>query len=142
MKTPEEIKAIKLALTDIETTCGHCPYCGEPNGCNRPDGICKMFDVALDAAEAISQLEAQQPRWISVGERLPEEDQEVLLIAHGWEPQSMYIGHLHHVEAETSWLTGITSKESEWSISGWSYLRAPEVTHWMPLPQSPEEERK
>ena len=73
MKTPEEIKAIKLALTDIETTCGHCPYNGEPNGCNRPDGICKMFDVALDAAEAIEQLEAQQPRWISVGERLPED---------------------------------------------------------------------
>lgn len=140
MKTPEEIKAIKLALMDIETTCGHCPYEGEPNGCNRPGGTCKMFDVAMDAAEAIQQLEAQQPRWISVGERLPEEDQEVLLIAHGWEPQSMYIGHLHHVEAETSWLTGITSKESEWSISGWSYLRAPEVTHWIPLPQPLEEE--
>ena len=57
MRTPEEIRVIKLALTDIETTCGHCPYEGEPNGCNRPGGTCKMFDVALDAAEAIQQLE-------------------------------------------------------------------------------------
>lgn len=74
MKTPEEIKKIELALIDFETTCGHCPYEGEPNGCNRPGGICKMFDVALDAAEAIKQLEAQQPRWISVKEREPEHD--------------------------------------------------------------------
>ena len=62
MKTPEEIKAIELALTDIETTCGHCPYEGEPNGCNRPGGTCKMFDVALDAAEIIAQFEAQMVR--------------------------------------------------------------------------------
>lgn len=43
-------------------------------------------------------------------------------------------------EAETSWLTGITSKESEWCIEGWSYIREPMVTHWMPLPAPPKEE--
>ena len=131
VRTPEEIKkGLEICIAD--RSCRDCPY---------NNGNCDM-QLERDALSYIQLLEAQQPRWISVGERLPEEDQEVLLIAHGWEPQSMYIGHLHHVEAETSWLTGITSKESEWSISGWSYLRAPEVTHWMPLPQSPEEERK
>ena len=123
MKTPEEIKAIKLSLTDIETTCGHCPYDGEPNGCNRTDGICKMFDVALDAAEAISQLEAQQPSWISVGERLPEDDGYVLCHCNDGSPDvvCMYYGDGEFVTPELDNITHI-------------------VTHWMPLPQPPEEE--
>ena len=136
MRTPEEIKnGLEYCSEKAKrkTNCSECIYFNDPRG------WCSTA-ITKDALDYIQQLEAQQPRWISVGERLPEEDQEVLLIAHGWEPKSMYIGHLHHVEAETSWLTGITSKESEWSISGWSYLRAPEVTHWMPLPQPPEEE--
>lgn len=102
MKTHEEIIAINLALTDIETTCGHCPYEGEPNGCNRPGGTCKMFDVALDAAEAIQQIEAQQPCWISVKDRLPTKN-DVCVLCH----------------CDT---TGA-------------------VTHWMPLPEPPKEER-
>ena len=122
MKTPEEIKAIKLALIDFETTCGHCPYEGEPNGCNRPGGICKMFDVALDADEAISQLEAQQPRWISVGERLPEDDGYVLCHCNDGSPDvvCMYYGDGEFVTPELDNITHI-------------------VTHWMPLPQPPEE---
>lgn len=125
MKTPEEIKAIKLALTDIETTCGHCPYNGEPNGCNRPDGICKMFDVALDAAEAISQLEAQQPRWISVKERLPEDDGYFLCNRNDGSPDvvCMYYG-------DGDFLT------PEPELNNISHA----ITHWMPLPPEPEEE--
>lgn len=34
-----------------------------------------------------------------------------------------------------SWLTGITNKSSEWLLWGWSYLKEPMVTHWMPLPK-------
>lgn len=125
MRSPEEIKAIKLALTDLETTCGHCPYNGEPNGCNRPGGICKMFDVALDAAEAISQLEAQQPRWISVGERLPEDDGYFLCNRNDGSPDvvCMYYG-------DGDFLT------PEPDLNNISHV----ITHWMPLPQSPEEE--
>ena len=125
MKTPEEIKAIKLALIDIETTCGHCPYEGEPNGCNRPGGTCKMFDVAMDAAEAIEQLEAQQPRWISVGERLPEDDGYFLCCRNDGSPDvvCMYYGDGDFLTPEPE-LNNISNV----------------ITHWMPLPQSPEEE--
>lgn len=125
MKTPEEIKAIKLALMDIETTCGHCPYEGEPNGCNRPGGTCKMFDVAMDAAEAIQQLEAQQPRWISVGERLPEDGQKIIAAFHdsgGWAVDQARYG------------------EGKFNFIGWVNVCNDNVTHWMPLPQPPEEE--
>lgn len=135
MKTPEEIKAIKLALMDIETTCGHCPYEGEPNGCNRPGGTCKMFDVAMDAAEAIQQLEAQQPRWISVGERLPGKNGEYLCF---FEDEQIASAEFCKEEGGFGWreeyfdIDTMSVTDSEW--------RNFTVTHWMPLPQSPEEE--
>ena len=77
--------------------------------------------------------------WIPVTERLPERDKEVLLIVHGWEDRLYYTGCLHRQEAERSWLTGIESKASDWKIWGFSYLREPSVTHWMPMPQPPKE---
>lgn len=77
--------------------------------------------------------------WISVRDKLPEPEQDVLVIAHGWSNRLLYIGSYQRVEAETSWLTGVTSKASDWSLWGWSYLREPEVTHWMPLPDPPKD---
>ena len=77
--------------------------------------------------------------WISVKDRMPEPEQEVLVIAHGWSGRLLYIGSYQRMEAETSWLTGVTSKASDWSLWGWSYLREPEVTHWMPLPDPPKD---
>lgn len=78
-------------------------------------------------------------KWISVKDRLPENEQEVLVISHGWGGRLLYIGTYKRIESKTSWLTGITSKASDWSLWGWSYLREPHVTHWMPLPELPEE---
>ena len=75
--------------------------------------------------------------WISVKDKLPEPEQDVLVIAHGWSGRLLHIGSYQRMEAETSWLTGVTSKASDWSLWGWSYLREPEVTHWMPLPEPP-----
>lgn len=90
---------------------------------------------ALEAGEDINVLTAQ-PKWISVEERLPEPNTTVLLIAHGWEPQLVYIGKLEKVESEKSWLTGLVSKASEWTVYGFSYLKEPIVTHWMPIPST------
>ena len=78
--------------------------------------------------------------WISVDDRLPDDEQEVLVIAHGWGGRLVYVGSHKRVEAQKSWLTGITNKSSEWSLWGWSYLKEPMVTHWMPLPQPPKGE--
>lgn len=140
MKTSEEIKhTLRYCwCKDEKHQCIKCPYNKENDSCD------KALDA--DALAYIQQLEdhirnltKMVPRWISVKERLPEDGQEVLLIAHGWKGKLLYVGHLQHMEAETSWLTGITSQESDWCIDGWSYLRAPYVTHWMPLPELPDE---
>lgn len=80
--------------------------------------------------------------WISVKERLPEEGQQVLVISHGWGEHLVYVGEYKRVESETSWLTGITTQASSWLLWGWSYLKKPQVTHWMPLPETPKEESK
>ena len=97
-------------------------------------------DYAHGLREAAHYVEeAPAVDWISVEDKLPEYGEQVLLIAYGWSDTTVYVGQLKHMDAETSWLTGITSKESEWCIQGWSYLREPVVTHWMPLPQLPKE---
>lgn len=106
---------------------------------NAKSEACKM------GAEALRELDAKEKQkpmteWISVKDRLPDDEQEVLVIAHGWDGRLVYVGSHKRVEAQKSWLTGITNKSSEWSLWGWSYLKEPMVTHWMPLPEPPKEE--
>lgn len=78
--------------------------------------------------------------WISVDDRLPSDEQDVLVIAHGWGGRLVYVGSHKRIEAQKSWLTGITNKSSEWLLWGWSYLKEPMVTHWMPMPELPKGE--
>ena len=92
-----------------------------------------------DVADHLIRNGVTVQEWIPVTERLPERDKEVLLIVHGWKDRLYYTGCLHRQEAERSWLTGIESKASDWKIWGFSYLREPIVTHWMPMPQPPKE---
>ena len=103
---------------------------------------CDPMYYGVDALAVAKHLIAHGvtvQEWIPVTERLPERDKEVLLIVHGWEDRLYYTGCLHRQEAERSWLTGIESKASDWKIWGFSYLREPIVTNWMPLPEPPKE---
>ena len=99
-----------------------------------------MKEAADSIADFLITNGVTVQEWIPVTERLPERDKEVLLIVHGWEDRLYYTGCLNRQEAERSWLTGIESKASDWKIWGFSYLREPSVTHWMPLPQPPKGE--
>ena len=97
-------------------------------------------DDALAIAQYLVDRGVTVPKWISVKDRLPDDEQEVLVIAHGWGGRLVYVGSHKRVEAQKSWLTGITNKSSEWLLWGWSYLKEPMVTHWMPIPQPPKGE--
>ena len=68
---------------------------------------------------------AQSPRWISVTERLPEKDKDVLVyaITKFIGGSKIAIDKLEEGECHPIWLY----------THGWF-----EVTHWMPLPEPPE----
>lgn len=65
------------------------------------------------------------PKWISVKERLPEEEDEYIV----------YYGE--------SIVTTLMYIPSEKRFYGWDQYPLPEdvVTHWMPLPKAPKEEQ-
>ena len=149
MKTPDEIKkALRICSGKLLDYCDACNYCNWSSDCACNSRMCadaldyiqQLENHIGELTEKVAQLEAAQPKWISVEERLPEPNTTVLLIAHGWEPQLVYIGKLEKVESEKSWLTGLVSKASEWTVYGFSYLKEPIVTHWMPLPEPPKED--
>ena len=98
-----------------------CPYLGT--------GLCD--DKAVQAADAIEELQGQidgwieperkaliksLPRWIPVTERLPENRKWVLVCSK-------------FVKMKTDFI----SNDGKWHTT-------PGVTHWMPLPEPPEEE--
>ena len=64
--------------------------------------------------------------WISVKERLPEYDDDVLLWASSWD--HVYVGYWRHSE---EWI-GRHRAESE------GPLPTTDPTHWMPLPPPPD----
>lgn len=115
VRLPEEIKkALEHCRTGVH--CAGCPYFG--------DAIANCWDnLTHDLIVCIQQLEAQQPRWISVGERLPEDDGYVLCHCNDGLPDvvCMYYGG-----GELFFMPGLNNVTDS-------------VTHWMPLPQPPEE---
>jgi hypothetical protein len=61
------------------------------------------------------------PRWIPVGERLPERNKPVLVVDESGVNVGSYSPMLH------DW----------WSLHGDRMAPGPAVTHWMPLPAPP-----
>ena len=129
MKTPDEIKK-GLEICSSRGDCAKCPY---------PEGECFSDLVEKDAhgyilqlenhigelTEKVAQLEAAQPKWISVEDRLP--DREVL--AANFAPKTYgykeYI--IGYVSREKCTEPGKCYASNDYEILY-------NVTHWMPLP--------
>lgn len=79
----------------------------------------RMYCSTQATADCFAKLEESVPRWISVKERLPEEDVVVILT--------------DHIDVGTGWFNG----------KGWrtpfSDIDEYRITHWMPLPEPPRE---
>ena len=107
MKTPEEIKkGLEICIAD--KSCRDCPY---------NNGNCYM-QIVRDALAYIQQLEAQQPRWISVKEREPKNLQRALV----YSPVGNRIAS--GVYTEVGFITQAAIGE---------------ITHWMEVPEPPKE---
>lgn len=102
-----------------------CPFCGSTlvfceTDCGRHSVNCGGCGVegpwCDDDDEAISKWNRRLSGWISVTKRMPEDD----------EPWACYSTHCGTV----------------WPLKGYinALLQFPDITHWMPLPDSPEVE--
>ena len=105
---------------------------GECKDCAMHEDKQRCQENLLDkAAEAIERLTAEnaalreKQRWIPVTERLPERDVQVL----GWYKDNPFSQYRPEVVA--------------WNGNGWVFVYAhryvTNVTHWMPLPEAPED---
>ena len=80
----------------------------------------RLQDLYVAQGEELSKLKAQQ-RWIPVTERLPEDDDDVLIMSSG----SINMGY--YSVCNEYWADYINGYYDD-------------VTHWMPLPERPEED--
>lgn len=136
-RTPEEIKRI-LRWINFDCADHECDSCPNEDICSLQNGNEEV--LAKNALDLIERLEAERdaaltkvPKWISVKERLPEAYQCV-------------IAHVRHTEKwrnnakpEEQWHV---VEEDCWLGDGWECnadTDIHEVTHWMPLPEPPEE---
>ena len=94
MTNPDKIKNV---LTDVGKVCENCKYDGKPCGCNRPNGLCEMFDAVWDALDYIQELEkrvadleAKVPKWVSVKDRLPDKESMLCLVVSNGD---LYVSH-------------------------------------------------
>lgn len=91
---------------------------------------CRYFTVKFDIEE---QPTADVCRWIPVGEKLPEIGETVLVIASGWPKLRKELRGA--VEIATLYAD---RPQPDWMLEAWPDWACPEVTHWMPLPEPPE----
>lgn len=104
--------------------CDECPFLIKVNA---EKGSHLITDCKLEAF--LHDLPSAQPeqRWIPVTERLPLYGQDVLAVRTYWDGekcQEVLMAHIAVWDEET----------------GEKWWNATNITHWMPLPESPKEE--
>lgn len=80
----------------------------------------------------LAELQARQ--WISVADRLPEDDVVVLVVVTSAFSEYRYIQIAHHIPSVPQWNT-----EDGVYFHGSEYKR---ITHWMPKPEAPKEDEE
>ena len=112
MRSPDEIKkGLACCEKASEEACEHCPY---SKGCDRFEA----GNLYRDAIAYITQLEARATKWISVEDRLPEDDDDVLIFSN---ERVIFVG---------------CYKNGQWISYSLYAIYGNVVTHWMPLPST------
>ena len=134
MKTPDETKkALRIGSGKPLDYCDACNYCNWSSDCACNSRMCadaldyiqQLENHIGELTEKVAQLEAAQPKWISVEERLPENDDNYVAFTSDKN------------EAEIATYYG----DGEWLTRDLTNLTRL-VTHWMPLPSMPEPQKE
>ena len=123
MTTEQIVKALRV--------CGESRFCKEcpSNELKDTMGVypcadllmMKAADLIEQQAARIAELEAKVPRWIPVPEKIPPDQEEVLVLIRR--------------------KNGVRNVDKGyWAIDHFIHRGRAEVTHWMPLPEALEEE--
>lgn len=117
--TKEEI--VQSLRTCGEMNCSPCKY----RRSKEPFCIDALIRDAINLIEAqaaeIGLLKAKVPRWIPVTERIPPDQEEVLVLTRS--------------------KNGVRNVDKGyWAIDHFIHRGRSEVTHWMPLPEAPKED--
>ena len=119
MNKEEIVKALRVCGNG--ESCLHCPYCNIAESklrCNKKDT--EAADLIEAQAAEIEKLKAQVPRWIPAADKIPPDQEEVLVL--------------------TQSKNGVRNVDKGyWAIDHFIHRGRSEVTHWMPLPEAPEE---
>ena len=89
----------------------------------------KMINDALDFAIAALR-DQDERRWIPVAERLPGNDDFVLVIVSG---------KVGKITLDNAIELASFSMDEGWILEMWPEWEDPKVTYWMPLPEPPKE---
>jgi hypothetical protein len=122
MTDKEIIQALRCCEKEVCADGGLCPLFSDA------DCIVHLGEAAIDLIERLTAenaaLREKVPQWISVEERRPEPGKRVLAT------DGIFVGEAYRTSADT-WrrYDGIAMRDCLGSI----------VTHWMPLPEAPEE---
>ena len=136
MKIPEEIKkALRICSGKLLDYCDACNYCNWSSDCACNSRMCadaleyiQQLETHIgELTEKVAQLEAAQPKWISVEERSPERGVYFVRCIHNYTDNDEY---------ECYKVAIYLNKEYRWIDVG-NLLK---VTHWMPIPELPKED--
>jgi len=126
MKTPEEMAidyCEPILSDDYAKSIGREDWIG--TRCVKVGEAHEMYKAFLAGYNAAA------PQWISVKERLPEEDVAVLVYGQVLNDPPDVLGVRRRYNGDQDW------KHTWESEDGFIY-REDDVTHWMPLPKPPE----
>lgn len=93
--------------------------------CDECNGECRGTCIFTEAADAIEELLAAVPHWISVEERLPEGKGDYWCNVRSYNFDDTYYQHEVWFDGESFVIDGVCTDR---------------VTHWMPLPAPPEDD--
>ena len=104
-----------------------------PTSDTRPCGLelCDAVDMAISALRQQDVTDKDAGKWISVKDRLPDCMGEVLVIVSGKPHENITLDGAYEI-AEYDPVEG-------WILEMWPEWCSGVVTHWMPLPEPPEE---
>ena len=126
MKNEEIVKALREHAEWAQANEWEAPITLSDDLAAAADLLEKLTERCARYAEEIAVAQ-ERTRWIPVEERLPEDSMQKVLV---------FVPHIHGDIVDVGRYLGADG----WVLEGW-YLTQSAVTHWMPLPEGPEEER-